>query len=50
MDQYAANADYGGGAENYDYDQPSQQRPPPSKFQVRPMVDPEAEGEVDPMQ
>lgn len=50
MDQYAGNANYGEGAENYDYDQPSQQRAPPSKFQVRPMVDPEAEGEVDPTQ
>lgn len=52
--QYGDNGQQGyggGGAENYDYDQPqSQQRAPPSKFQVRPMVDPEAEGEVDPSQ
>lgn len=32
--------------QGYDYD--PKQRPPPSKYQVRPRVDPEAEGEVDP--
>lgn len=37
-----------GGAENYDYE--SQQRAPSSKSYVRPMVDPDAEGEVDPTQ
>lgn len=26
----------------------SQQRPPPSQYNIRPVVDPEAEGEVDP--
>lgn len=43
--QQYSNNEY--GQENYDYEQP-EQRPPPSKYQVRPMVDPEAEGEVDP--
>lgn len=43
MDQYGQN-EY--GQENYDYE--SQQRPPPTKYQVRPQVDPDAEGEVDP--
>lgn len=47
MDQQYSNNEY--SQENYDYDQnQQQQRPPPSKYQVRPMVDPEAEGEVDP--
>lgn len=34
-----------------EYDEPGQdphQRPPPQKYQVRPRVDPDAEGEVDP--
>lgn len=37
--------------ENNDYeanDYDPKQRPPPQKYQVRPRVDPEAEGEVDP--
>lgn len=48
MQQQFGNNEY--GQENYDYDQQQQQqqRPPPSKYQVRPQVDPEAEGEVDP--
>lgn len=41
MQEYENN-DYDG----YDYD--PKQRPPPQKFQARPLVDPEAEGEVDP--
>lgn len=32
--------------EGYEYD--PKQRPPPQKYSVRPRVDPEAEGEVDP--
>lgn len=42
--------EYGGnaGAEYGDDQQSQQQRPPPSKYQVRPQVDPDAEGEVDP--
>lgn len=38
------NNDYGG---DYDYDQ-QQQRPPPTQYNVRPQVNPDAEGEVDP--
>lgn len=45
MEQYSSD---GYGHENYDYEAQAQQRPPPSKYQVRPKVDPEAEGEVDP--
>lgn len=37
------NEEDGGG-----YDIDPKQRPPPSKYQVRPLVDPNAEGEVDP--
>lgn len=61
MDPYGGQQQYGdgsngggggGGAENYDYDNEGAgnpgQRAPPSKYQVRPRVDPEAEGEVDP--
>lgn len=44
------NTNYGGGGgaanEYSEYDE--QQRAPPSKYNVRPMVNPEAEGEVDP--
>lgn len=40
------NNDYGGGADDMPYE--SSQRGPPSKYQVRPRVNPEAEGEVDP--
>lgn len=50
MDQYE-NSEYSSsnyGTSEYDYDQPTQQRPPPSKYQVRPKVDADAEGEVDP--
>lgn len=43
MEQYGSD-----GYENYDYEAQSQQRAPPSKYQVRPKVDPDAEGEVDP--
>lgn len=62
MDQYGQQQQYGDngqqqvaghGQENYDYDyDPTNggQRAPPSKMQVRPRVDPEAEGEVDPNQ
>lgn len=47
MDQYAQQSEY--GQENYDYEQGQpQQRAPPSKYQVRPQVDPDAEGDVDP--
>lgn len=46
MDNYGGGGD-GYGHENYDYEA-SQQRPPPSKYQVRPKVDADAEGEVDP--
>lgn len=45
MAHYEQNSEYGG---EYDYDPQSQQRPPPTKYQVRPQVDPDAEGEVDP--
>lgn len=57
MEQQQYGNEYGGGGsnnygghENYDYDQSGQQqqRAPPSKYQVRPQVDPDAEGEVDP--
>lgn len=41
MQQYEDN-------ENDGYDFDPKQRPPPTKFTVRPRVDPEAEGEVDP--
>lgn len=37
--------------ENNDYDgyeNDPKQRPPPQKYHVRPQVDPDAEGEVDP--
>lgn len=34
--------------ENDGYDHDPKQRPPPQKYQPRPRVDPEAEGEVDP--
>lgn len=47
MAQYS---EYGGGYGNdneFD-DNQQQQRGPPSQYAVRPMVDPEAEGEVDP--
>jgi hypothetical protein len=38
---------YGGGFEEENqFD--SQQRAPPAGYNIRPMVDPEAEGEVDP--
>lgn len=43
MNPYETN-NYGDVSETYE----SNQRPPPSKYQVRPRVDPEAEGEVDP--
>lgn len=35
---------------NYDYEAgyDPKQRPPPKAYQVRPQVDPDAEGEVDP--
>jgi hypothetical protein len=36
------------GGEDYGYEDQSQQRPPPEHYNIRPMVDPEAEGEVDP--
>lgn len=45
MAQYSQ---YGGGEEEYGYEDQSQQRPLPANYAVRPMVDPEAEGEVDP--
>lgn len=56
MDQYGNQLNqqqYDGGSgygqENYDYDaaQTNGQRAPPSKMQVRPRVDPDAEGDVD---
>lgn len=39
------NNEYGEG-----YELDNRQRPPPSKYQVRPRVNPEADGEVDPTQ
>lgn len=48
MEQLQYGEQGGGGTENYDYE--SQQRAPSSKSYVRPMVDPDAEGEVDPTQ
>lgn len=42
--QQFENNEYDG----YEYD--PKQRPPPTKHHVRPRVDPEAEGEVDPDQ
>lgn len=47
MAQYG---EFGGGEAGYGYDE--SQRPPPQHYaqQARPMVDPEAEGEVDPNQ
>lgn len=41
-----AYSQYGGGQEEFGYD--DQQRAPPAQYNTRPMVDPEAEGEVDP--
>lgn len=41
-----AYTQYGGGFE--DDNQFDQQRAPPAGYNIRPMVDPEAEGEVDP--
>lgn len=38
----------GGGAPNEYKEYDEQQRAPPSKYNVRPIVNPEAEGEVDP--
>lgn len=41
---------FGGNYGDYEdgYGNDPNQRPPPKQYQVRPMVDPEAEGEVDP--
>lgn len=36
------------GEEEAGYENDPRQRPPPKQYQVRPVVDPEAEGEVDP--
>lgn len=45
-----AYAQYGGGG-GYEEDTfESQQRAPPAQYNIRPMVDPEADGEVDPNQ
>lgn len=45
-----AYSQYGGGQEEqFGYDD-QQQRAPPAQYNIRPMVDPEAEGEVDPNQ
>lgn len=46
-----AYAQYGGGYEEnqFGYDE-QQQRAPSGGYNIRPMVDPEAEGEVDPNQ
>ena len=38
---------YGGGYEEEQFGNDNQQRAPPSGYSARPMVDPEAEGEVD---
>ena len=49
MAQYS---EYGGGGgygnNDNELDDNQQQRGPPSQYAVRPMVDPDAEGEVDP--
>lgn len=43
-----AYAQYGGGYEDNQLGYDDQQRAPPAQYNIRPMVDPEAEGEVDP--
>lgn len=45
----AGYTQYGGGYDDnqFGYDD-QQQRAPPAQYNIRPMVDPEAEGEVDP--
>lgn len=40
--EYSGGEDYGG------YEQQQQQRAPPAQYNVRPMQDVDAEGEVDP--
>lgn len=41
---------YGGGYDDSELGYDQQQRAPPSQYNIRPVVDPEAEGEVDPNQ
>lgn len=44
-----AYTQYGGGFDDNQYGgYEDQQRAPPAQYNTRPMVDPEAEGEVDP--
>lgn len=45
-----AYSQYGGGYEESQMGYDDQQRAPPAGYNTRPMVDPEAEGEVDPNQ
>lgn len=45
-----AYTQYSGGMEETQYGYEEQQRAPPAGYNIRPMVDPEAEGEVDPEQ
>lgn len=44
-----AYTQYGGGFDDSEMGN-DQQRAPPAQYNIRPMVDPEAEGEVDPTQ
>lgn len=43
-----AYTQYGGGYDESEFG--DQQRAPPAQYNIRPVVDPEAEGEVDPNQ
>ena len=45
MAQYS---EYAGYSNENEFDSNQQQRGPPQQYAARPMVDPEAEGEVDP--
>lgn len=46
----AGYTQYGGGYDDNQLGYEEQQRAPPAQYNIRPMVDPEAEGEVDPTQ